>query len=108
MRAYRFLPRDSKQSPDENRPMTERSTQPRKGQAPPPLTREAFAERFAQSYYDPAYDAVKDELKKIEVIAWDAYSNGRKAPRTSKAGPEFADPNYDLSVEWRAARDSIT
>jgi len=87
--------------------MADESFQPRKGQAPPELTRAAFAERFAQSYADPAYDTVRQELQRIEGIAWEAYSAGRKAPRTHKAGPEFADPEYDLSVEWRACRDKL-
>src|SRR4051812_28773935 len=80
---------------------------PRKGQAPPKRTRESFAERFAEHFYDPAFDAVREELKRVEVIAWEAYSEGRKAPRSTKAGPGFADPGYDLSIEWRAARDAL-
>jgi multimeric flavodoxin WrbA len=43
----------------------------------------------------------------LEAIAWDAYAAERKAPRTVKAGPDFADPNYDLSVEWLETRDAI-
>jgi multimeric flavodoxin WrbA len=43
----------------------------------------------------------------MERIAWEAYSEGRKAPITQKAGPEFADPDYDLSVEWRETRDKV-
>ena len=31
-------------------------------------------------------------------------SEGRKAPVTRKAGPGFADPDYDLSVEWLEAK----
>ncbi len=79
----------------------------RKGQAPAELTRAEFAKHFQQSYYDPAYDKVRKELAKVEVIAWSAYSNGRKAPRTVKAGPEFADPKYKLSVEWVEARNKL-
>jgi hypothetical protein len=41
------------------------------------------------------------------AAAWDAYSHSRKAPRTRKAGAEFADPDYDLSVDWLAARAAI-
>ena len=29
------------------------------------------------------------------------------APRTQKAGPEFADPEYDLAVDWIVARAAI-
>ena len=45
---------------------------------------------------------------KIVGAAWDAYEHSRKAPRTRKAGNEFADPDYDLSVDWLAARAAIT
>jgi hypothetical protein len=87
--------------------MAQESTKPRKGQAPPTLGREAFAERFAESFYDPAFGAVANELKRVEAIAWENYSKGRKAPRTEKAGPGFADAGYDLSIEWRATRDKL-
>jgi len=72
----------------------------RKGQAPPTLTREAFRERFRADYRDPAFDAEQDAIDRLEAIAWDAYSEGRKAPHTEKAGAPFADPQYDLSSEW--------
>src|SRR5688572_29346571 len=79
----------------------------RKGQAPPELTREEFAKRFAQSYFDPAFDAVRPELARVEEIAWDAYSEGRKAPRTVKAGAEFENPDYDLSIQWVETRNKL-
>jgi multimeric flavodoxin WrbA len=44
---------------------------------------------------------------RLEEIAWNNYVDSRKAPVTRKAGPEFADPDYDLSVEWIAARERI-
>ncbi|MES2973502.1 MAG: flavodoxin family protein [Pseudomonadota bacterium] len=77
------------------------------GQAPRPLGREAFHERFMQSYYDPAYEPEAEAIARLEEIAWDAYTEGRKAPLTRKAGKGFADPGYDLSVEWRETRDRI-
>ena len=79
----------------------------RKGQAPAPLARNEFQIRFMQSFYDPAYQAEQEALRRLEEIAFQAYSEGRKAPRTQKAGPEFADPDYDLSIEWRATRDKL-
>src|SRR5262249_57623147 len=30
-----------------------------------------------------------------------------KSTRLTKAGPEFADPDYDISVEWLATRANI-
>ncbi len=79
----------------------------RKGQAPSPLARNEFHLRFMQSYFDPAYQAETDALARLEEIAFQAYTEGRKAPRTHKAGPGFADPDYDLSIEWRATRDKL-
>ena len=79
----------------------------RKGQAPAPLARNEFHLRFMQSFYDPAYDAEKEALARLEDIAFKAYEEGRKAPKTTKAGPGFADPDYDLSIEWRATRDRL-
>ncbi len=72
----------------------------RKGQAPGHLERGEFALRFHNSFVDPAYRAEDDALRRLEAIAWDAYSDGRKSPLTTKAGPGYADPDYDLSSEW--------
>jgi multimeric flavodoxin WrbA len=79
----------------------------RKGQWPGLHPREVFRERFLAQFTDPAYRAEQDALDRLEAIAWDAYREGRKAPLTRKAGPEFADPNYDLSVEWYATRERL-
>ena len=79
----------------------------RKGQAPPKLGREEFRIRFRRAFFDPAYDAVHSELAAVEQVAWDSYINSRKAPRTVKAGPGSAYPDYDLSVEWKEARDRL-
>lgn len=76
---------------------------PRKGQAPDKLNREEFHREFQKSFIDPSFDAVKEELAAVENVAWQNYhDSGHKAPLTEKAGPEFADPDYDLSIEWKA------
>ena len=77
------------------------------GQAPAPLKREAFHERFMNSFYDPAFKAEEAAISRLEIIAWEAYQEGRKSPITRKAGKGFADPTYDLSVEWRETRDRL-
>lgn len=82
-------------------------TDVRKGQAPPELSREEFGARFRQSFYDPAFRKEKDSIARLEEIAWGAYKEGRKAPITVKAGKEFANPDYDLSVEWKETRDRL-
>lgn len=83
------------------------TTSLRTGQAPDPLDREQFHQRFMQDFQDPAYRGESDALARLEAIAYDAYKQGRKAPVTQKAGPGFADPDYDLSVEWRETRDKL-
>ena len=82
-------------------------TDVRKGQAPPMLSREAFGERFRQSFFDPAFRAADDAIARLEEIAWNAYRDDRKSPVTVKAGPGFADPAFELSVQWRETRDRV-
>ncbi|HET7608157.1 MAG TPA: flavodoxin family protein [Gammaproteobacteria bacterium] len=69
------------------------------------LAREEFERRFRARFRDPYFDGV--ELEAIVDAAWRSYSEHRKAPRSRKAGPEFADPDYELSLDWLAARDAI-
>ena len=82
-------------------------TEARKGQAPGQLSRAEFGERYQSSFRDPAFAAEKEALGRIEQIAWLAYKDERKSPVTRKAGPGYADPDYDLSVDWLAAHDAI-
>jgi len=82
-------------------------TKIRKGQAPDPLSRHEFSARFAQHFADRAFNAARDAIARVETIAWRAYDEGRKAPVTRKAGRGFADPTYDLSVEWLATRERL-
>ena len=79
----------------------------RKGSPSVQLTREEFRARFRAQFVDPAFEKIDAQLAAVEEVAWDGYANHRKAPRTRKAGPGYADPDYDLSVDWIAARDAI-
>ena len=79
----------------------------RKGQAPDHLARSEFRIRFHNAYRDPAFAAESAALDRLEAIAWQAYSEGRKAPLTRKAGPGYADPDYDLSIDWLEAKERI-
>ena len=72
----------------------------RKGQAPPPLARAEFGKRFQLRFYDPAFEAERDAISRLEEIAWRAHEEGRKAPVTKPAGRGFADPSYETSVQW--------
>jgi multimeric flavodoxin WrbA len=79
----------------------------RKGQGDVKLSREEFERRLRERFYDPAFDAVASELQKVVDVAWTAYDEYRKSPRTKAAGPGFADPGHQLPIEWLAARESI-
>lgn len=79
----------------------------RKGQAPAKLGRREFGIRFRATYVDPAFRAEDQSIARLEEIAWQAYAEGRKAPFTRKAGPGYADPDYDLSTEWIATKERI-
>jgi multimeric flavodoxin WrbA len=82
-------------------------TEVRKGQAPAKLSRDEFGERFRQLFVDPGFDVERTALGRVEEIAWHNYTEGHKAPLTRKAGPGYADPDYDLSLDWIAARERI-
>ncbi|HSI47245.1 MAG TPA: flavodoxin family protein [Ideonella sp.] len=79
----------------------------RKGQAQPPLSRAEFSIRFQRRFYDPAFQAEREALGRIEEIAWQALQDSRKSPITRPAGPGFADPGYETSVEWLATCERL-
>jgi multimeric flavodoxin WrbA len=79
----------------------------RKGMPTVELSRAEFEKRYRSRFADPAFGPLQRELDAIVAAAWDGYSNSRKAPDTREAGPGFADPNYDLSVDWLAAREAV-
>ena len=79
----------------------------RKGMPSVQLDKAEFKKRFLTQFYDPAFQPLQKELDKIAEAAWDGYDNYRKAPRTVKAGQGFADPDYDLSVEWLETSKAI-
>lgn len=81
--------------------------EPRKGTPSPRLEEAEFRRRFLNRFQDPAFDSLRSELDKVASAAWDAYEHQRKAPRTQKAGAPFKDPEYELSIDWLAARDAV-
>ena len=80
----------------------------RKGQGDVKLSRREFAARLTERFYDPAFDVVRPEIERIVDIAWNNYDEYHKSPREQKAGPGFADPEFELPVEWLAARHAVT
>ena len=81
--------------------------EPRKGMPSARLSESAFKARFKEQFIDPAFDALQGELERIADAAWSAYEQNRKSPKTLKAGPGFADPDYDLAIDWLDARTAI-
>jgi multimeric flavodoxin WrbA len=79
----------------------------RTGQGSLKLTREEFERRFRERFYDPSFDAVGAEIDRIVAVAWTNYDEYHKSPRTRKAGPEFADPEFELPIEWLDTRARI-
>ena len=79
----------------------------RKGQAPKQLTRAEFGERFRIRFYDPAFKAEGDSIARLEEIAWEAFKDGRKSPISKPAGRGFADPTYEVSVQWLDTRQRL-
>ncbi|MCK1622805.1 flavodoxin family protein [Bradyrhizobium sp. 160] len=79
----------------------------RKGMPPVRLSREEFESRYRSRFVDPAFAPLQRELDAIVGAAWDAYSHSRKAPLTRKAGAGFADPDYDIAVDWLEARAAV-
>jgi multimeric flavodoxin WrbA len=81
--------------------------QPRKGMPSPRLEEAEFKRRFKAPFADPGFDPLALELEKIAQAAWQAYADSRKSPHTRRAGAPFADPDYELSLDWLAAADAI-
>jgi len=79
----------------------------RKGQGEVKLSRQEFERRLRERFDDPAFEPVSAELDRIVEVAWKAYDEYRKNPRTRKAGSGFADPEFALPIEWLDTRDAI-
>ena len=79
----------------------------RKGQGDVKLSRQEFARRLGERFYDPAFDQVRAEIDSIIEVAWTTYDEYHKSPRKRKAGPGFADPEFMLPIEWLEARAAI-
>ncbi len=79
----------------------------RKGMPSVALTKAKFMALARERYFDPAFEPLQNEINKVLAAAWDGYHGYRKAPRTRRAGAGYADPDYDLSVDWLKAKAAI-
>ena len=68
----------------------------RTGQGPGKVSREEFSRRFQERFVDPAFDAERAQLARIEDIAWTTYQGSHKAPLRAHPGPSR--PDY----AWRS------
>ena len=85
----------------------------RKGQGDMHISADVFRERLRERFHDPAFERTSAEIDKIIDIAWRAYQESHKSPRTRAAGEGFADPEMQLSVhgsrhEMRSQRHSAS
>src|SRR5436190_19894945 len=71
------------------------------------LSHDEFVVRFRRRHEDPAFRTVAGQLDAVAEVAWNGYTEYRKAPHTRKAGAGYADPDYDLSVDWSGTRKEI-
>ena len=71
------------------------------------LSKNEFAKRFRERFYDPSFAAVSIEIESIIEVAWKNYIDYHKSPRTRRAGPRFSDSDFRLPVEWLQARQAV-
>ncbi|WP_375781017.1 flavodoxin family protein [Bradyrhizobium sp. ma5] len=67
---------------------------------PTRIDRASFERRYRARLSDPAFEPLQNEIDALVGAGWDAYAHSRKSPNTRKAGPGYADPNYDLASDW--------
>ena len=79
----------------------------RKGQGQTRLSKDEFVRRFRENFYNPLFDSVQVEIDRVVEVAWKAYQQGYKSPRFRKAGRGFADPEFELGLEWLETRAKI-
>lgn len=71
------------------------------------IDKEEFRRRFLLGFEDPDFAGHSRDLQHLLDVAWDAYHEYRKSPRTTPAGENFEDPSHELPVEWLAARQAL-
>jgi multimeric flavodoxin WrbA len=92
-----------------SQPKKRTSEKPRvvKGMEDTTLTRAEFERRFRERFDDPRFEDVARELDAVAEVAWKNYIEYRKSPRVKAAGAGFAEPGFELPVEWLEARAQV-
>src|SRR5439155_24265712 len=78
-----------------------------KGQGDVKLTRDEFERRLRERFFDPAFQTVDRKITDVINVAWKVYDEYHKSPRKRKAGPGFAEPDFELPIEWLDTRERI-
>jgi multimeric flavodoxin WrbA len=84
-----------------------RSPRVRKDMPSVALTRAQFDQRFRERFYDPEFAGLASDIDALAEVAWKNYSEYHKSPRTKPAGREFAEPDFELPLEWLATRAAV-
>ena len=71
------------------------------------LSKDEFAKRFRERFYDPSFAPVSAELERVFEVAWKNYREYHKSPRTRRAGAPFSNPDFRLPLEWLQTREAI-
>lgn len=71
------------------------------------IERQDFKRRFGQSFRDPYFDKHQEKVFELEELAWKIYEESRKSPQKTKAGKDFKDPDFEVSIDWLNARKAI-
>jgi multimeric flavodoxin WrbA len=79
----------------------------RKGMPSTKLPRNEFEKRMRARLADPAFAGLEPQIVALIDAAWDGYAHSRKSPRAKKAGSGYADPDYDLAIDWIHASQAI-
>lgn len=83
------------------------ATAVRTGQGDVKLTRDEFEKRLRERFYDPAFQTVERQIADVVDVAWKVYDEYHKSPRKRKAGPGFANPDFELPIEWLDTHERI-
>lgn len=71
------------------------------------LSKAEFKRRFLERFYDPSFEVVSKEIEKVADVAWTNYIEYHRSPRSRQAGRGFAEPQFELPLEWLATRKAI-
>ena len=97
----------SKPSPSRKRARRARTPRVVTGMESVQLSKSEFERRFLERFYDPSFDPVASEIARIADVAWTNYIDYHKSPLTRRAGRGYADPDFELPLEWLATRARI-